>query len=550
MRHIKYDALRQSTRPPLLFMLCAVVLGVTLNQHAAAQQAVDRAEIHQLLEDRQLYPPGELEGKPLVLYVWGTWAPPALKMLPAVDQLYQQYHAKGLEVVGVVVPGGPSWKDIIAQQKIQWPQYYHGNAEVMDRLEIEAVPTTLLLDAQGRVVQRLVGSRSQFPPGFHTQVEALLGGATTQPTATQPAVGGDGAADEPPKNVDLAALHAYLEKHGIDPADVQGKHLLLAMWRGGCEEWIQICRAAYGPDGLVVIGLLNQDKHQGRSQHWLWADQIDWPQVDYDGGEFLGQKAFHNLLITPDGRVLAAPRNLSPHDGLKFYRAVGEAMGVDPVAAAQRIAEHRLTYETFRVSLLALMDTRKKEADQRYRAEKYARRFYKRYRWMDEFEKHDLVDQVLQSFEARKALVDLSKPFVVGVNLKLSEYDFENQRFRIEPGFEMTNRGSRLELMLKPKLCRVRFKNQKELLESWRYLAVDLPMAPKQAKQWLDERTKAGQGRALYGVLRFKVTGGYTHDIYDIDKDNHLNANFQSLKVYTDKQKNDLLCEINATKPQ
>lgn len=48
-------------------------------------------------------PKGWEEGKVYIVECWATWCPPCIKAVPHMDELYDKYHDKGLEVVGVSV---------------------------------------------------------------------------------------------------------------------------------------------------------------------------------------------------------------------------------------------------------------------------------------------------------------------------------------------------------------------------------------------------------------------------------------------------------------
>lgn len=97
-------------------------------------------------------------GKVVLVFFWDTKSKLCLEDLPQLKMLYDEYRAKGFEVVGVnldVVKDevGP----YLSQQQVKWPQIHEpGGMESAPAREfgIIAVPTMFLVDADGKVTNR------------------------------------------------------------------------------------------------------------------------------------------------------------------------------------------------------------------------------------------------------------------------------------------------------------------------------------------------------------------------------------------------------------
>lgn len=100
----------------------------------------------------------QLRGKVTVVLFWATWCQPCLEDLPQMRALYQQYKAKGLEVVGVCLDVDKQGVDeFIAQHKIPWPHIFQpGGFEspVASDYGIITLPTVFVVDREGRVASR------------------------------------------------------------------------------------------------------------------------------------------------------------------------------------------------------------------------------------------------------------------------------------------------------------------------------------------------------------------------------------------------------------
>ncbi|WP_235829071.1 TlpA disulfide reductase family protein [Flavobacterium stagni] len=97
-------------------------------------------------------------GKITLLDFWASWCPPCRKENPNVVKLYADYHAKGFNILGVSLDDDVAkWKAAIVKDKITWPQVSNlkGWKDPIARLyNIEEIPTTFLLDAEGNIIAR------------------------------------------------------------------------------------------------------------------------------------------------------------------------------------------------------------------------------------------------------------------------------------------------------------------------------------------------------------------------------------------------------------
>ena len=116
-----------------------------------------------------------LKGKVVLLDFWATWCPPCRQEIPHFKELYTQYHSKGLEVIGVALDEGGE-KDVapFAQQnQINYPLSATGSQELAQAYGgIRGIPTTFLIDKQGRIAQKYIGYQDKEV--FEKEIQALL----------------------------------------------------------------------------------------------------------------------------------------------------------------------------------------------------------------------------------------------------------------------------------------------------------------------------------------------------------------------------------------
>lgn len=103
----------------------------------------------------------KFRGKPVLIHYWATWSEPAKADIATIQQLLRKY-GNNLVVVGINLDlTARDAQAVVNELRVTWPQIWEEgglDSRTANQLGILTVPTTLLLDAQGRVVNRAVAS--------------------------------------------------------------------------------------------------------------------------------------------------------------------------------------------------------------------------------------------------------------------------------------------------------------------------------------------------------------------------------------------------------
>lgn len=115
-----------------------------------------------------------LKGKVVLVDFWATWCPPCREEIPHVLAAYEKYHAKGFEVLAVSLDQDEAaLKKYVEEHKMPWPQIYEGASELAEKFGVESIPTTFLIDAQGKIAAVNLRGETHGKPGVKTLGETL-----------------------------------------------------------------------------------------------------------------------------------------------------------------------------------------------------------------------------------------------------------------------------------------------------------------------------------------------------------------------------------------
>ncbi len=97
-------------------------------------------------------------GKVTIIDFWASWCNPCRAENPNVVAIYNEFHAKGLNIISVSLDKEASkWKEAIAKDKLTWNQVSNlkfWEEPIALTYGVKSIPATFLLDANGTIVAK------------------------------------------------------------------------------------------------------------------------------------------------------------------------------------------------------------------------------------------------------------------------------------------------------------------------------------------------------------------------------------------------------------
>ncbi len=101
-----------------------------------------------------------LRGKPVIVNFWATWCPPCREEIPAMNRAWQKIKDKGVAMIAIDVGEDEDTVfEFQANYTMDFTILLDESGQEIKKWPVRGVPTTFILDPQGRMVYRAAGAR-------------------------------------------------------------------------------------------------------------------------------------------------------------------------------------------------------------------------------------------------------------------------------------------------------------------------------------------------------------------------------------------------------
>ena len=127
--------------------------------------------------DGQSHDLAQLKGRVVLINFWATWCPPCRREMPSMERLSQALKGEAFSVLAVDVGEDPDTIDGFISQldaTLGFPILLDTRSRAMQAWKVAGLPTTFLVDKQGRMVASAIGGREFDHPEIVQAIRELL----------------------------------------------------------------------------------------------------------------------------------------------------------------------------------------------------------------------------------------------------------------------------------------------------------------------------------------------------------------------------------------
>ncbi|MDR3166922.1 MAG: TlpA family protein disulfide reductase [Treponema sp.] len=139
------------------------------------RQRISSLDFSASLTDNSPLTLADFKGKVVFLNFWATWCGPCRAEMPSMEALYQRFKERGFEIVAVNYRENRKTVDAFTEQyNLTFPITLDPSGRINGLYGVDAFPTTYIIDREGKIVTRVVGSLNWNTPELFAAFETLL----------------------------------------------------------------------------------------------------------------------------------------------------------------------------------------------------------------------------------------------------------------------------------------------------------------------------------------------------------------------------------------
>ena len=118
---------------------------------------------------------GDVDGRVALINFWATWCKPCEDEMPAMQRLYETLSPEGFELLAISVD--TSADDVRAFRErlgIGFPILLDPDQDASRLYQTTGFPESLLVDREGRIVERYVGPREWDHADYEARIRRLM----------------------------------------------------------------------------------------------------------------------------------------------------------------------------------------------------------------------------------------------------------------------------------------------------------------------------------------------------------------------------------------
>ena len=117
----------------------------------------------------------DYRGQVVMLNFWASWCGPCRQEMPLIDDIYSKYKDLGFTVLAVNVDEDSTDANrFLEAVPVSYPVLYDNDSKVSERYNVEAMPTTVMIDRDGNARFLHHGYQPGYEDEYETQIRQLV----------------------------------------------------------------------------------------------------------------------------------------------------------------------------------------------------------------------------------------------------------------------------------------------------------------------------------------------------------------------------------------
>lgn len=117
----------------------------------------------------------ELRGQVVMINFWASWCGPCRQEMPHLEAIHNEYVDYGFTLLGINVDEKQELAEkLLAQIPVSFPILFDPSSSVSKQYNVDAMPTTILIDRDGNLRHLHRAYRPGFEDIYRNQVKALV----------------------------------------------------------------------------------------------------------------------------------------------------------------------------------------------------------------------------------------------------------------------------------------------------------------------------------------------------------------------------------------
>ena len=116
----------------------------------------------------------DYRGKTVILNFWATWCPPCREEMPSMQRAHEAVSGDGIALVAINVgEDAETIREFLDSSPVEFPLPMDLDSSVVQSYPVKGLPTTFVIDPDGRLAYVATGGREWDDPKILEQVRSL-----------------------------------------------------------------------------------------------------------------------------------------------------------------------------------------------------------------------------------------------------------------------------------------------------------------------------------------------------------------------------------------